>query len=232
MQSIVKQFLSYRYHHPRRLFSTNVVTGHPRRLFSTNVVMGSSTSDNYNRLIYNLQKHVKISNYKKITYLQTQIPMIQCNLYSTKKTIGKKKKKKKKRLNTKGKNNKFLQDNEDNVKKIVVKKKEEDEKKIGKFQQLKNLFNEYGWVFMTYWTGVWASNGILCYIIIEASGLDGIGLLKSLGSDNVYDIGDWDPRFLNAFIAIEINELLELIRFPIILATTPKVAKWWRSRGK
>ena len=45
MKSIVKQFLSYRYHHPRRLFSTNVVTGHPRRLFSTNVVMGSSTSD-------------------------------------------------------------------------------------------------------------------------------------------------------------------------------------------
>ena len=26
MKSIVKQFLSYRYHHPRRLFSTNVVT--------------------------------------------------------------------------------------------------------------------------------------------------------------------------------------------------------------
>ena len=45
MKSIVKQFLSYRYHHPRRLFSTNVVTGHPRRLFSTNEVTGSSTSD-------------------------------------------------------------------------------------------------------------------------------------------------------------------------------------------
>ena len=44
MKSIVKQFLSYRYHHPRRLFSTNVVTGHPRRLFSTNEVTGSSTS--------------------------------------------------------------------------------------------------------------------------------------------------------------------------------------------
>ena len=27
MKSIVKRFLSYRYHHPRRLFSTNVVTG-------------------------------------------------------------------------------------------------------------------------------------------------------------------------------------------------------------
>ena len=25
MKSIVKRFLSYRYHHPRRLFSTNVV---------------------------------------------------------------------------------------------------------------------------------------------------------------------------------------------------------------
>ena len=45
MKSIVKQFLSYRCHHPRRLFSTNVVTGHPRRLFSTNEVTGSSTSD-------------------------------------------------------------------------------------------------------------------------------------------------------------------------------------------
>ena len=48
MKSIVKQFLSYRYHHPRRLFSTNVVTGHPRRLFSTNEVTGSSTSDGDN----------------------------------------------------------------------------------------------------------------------------------------------------------------------------------------
>ena len=117
------------------------------------------------------------------------------------------------------------------TKTTVVKKKDDKKKaKVGKIEQLKGYFKEYGWVFVTYWTGVWASNGVLIYVAIEAAGLDGIALLKSLGSDSIYDIGDWDPKFLNALIAIEVNELLELVRFPIIVATTPKVAKWWRSR--
>ena len=107
----------------------------------------------------------------------------------------------------------------------------DDKKKPGKIEQLKGYFKEYGWVFVTYWSSVWALNGVACFVIIEATGLDGIALLKSLGSDNIYDIGDWDPSFLNALIAIEVNELLELVRFPIIVATTPRVAKWWRPRG-
>ena len=107
----------------------------------------------------------------------------------------------------------------------------DNKKKPGKIEQLKGYFKEYGWVFVTYWSSVWALNGVACFLIIEATGLDGIALLKSLGSDNIYDIGDWDPSFLNALIAIEVNELLELVRFPIIVATTPRVAKWWRSRG-
>ena len=107
----------------------------------------------------------------------------------------------------------------------------DNKKKMSKIEQLKGYFKEYGWVFVTYWSSVWALNGVACFLIIEATGLDGAALLKSLGSDNIYDIGDWDPSFLNALIAIEVNELLELVRFPIIVATTPRVAKWWRSRG-
>ena len=72
MKSIVKQFLSYRYHHPRRLFSTNVVTGHPRRLFSTNEVTGSSTSDGEdNKASDDDDDNVKEENSEKDKYMRS-----------------------------------------------------------------------------------------------------------------------------------------------------------------
>ena len=71
MQSIVKQFLSYRYHHPRRLFSTNVVTGHPRRLFSTNEVTGSSTSDGEDNKASDDDDNVKEENSEKDKYMRS-----------------------------------------------------------------------------------------------------------------------------------------------------------------
>ena len=71
MKSIVKQFLSYRYHHPRRLFSTNVVTGHPRRLFSTNEVTGSSTSDGEDNKASDDDDNVKEENSEKDKYMRS-----------------------------------------------------------------------------------------------------------------------------------------------------------------
>ena len=77
MKSIVKQFLSYRYHHPRRLFSTNVVTGHP---FSTNEVTGSSTSDGEDNKASDDDDNVKEENsedndkhLKKISELEEEV---------------------------------------------------------------------------------------------------------------------------------------------------------------
>jgi len=108
-------------------------------------------------------------------------------------------------------------------------KVEDENKKEGKLAQMKRYFKEYKWVFITYWTGTWVAGALVCYGVIEALGIDGIALLRSLGSDNIYDISEWDPRILNALIAIEVNELFEIVRFPLIIATTPKVANWWRS---
>lgn len=157
---------------------------------------------------------------------------MQCVYFGTKKRSGKKHTKKILFKDQRVEDNEFKSDGQVQVKSDKEDaKKNNDKKKPGKIEQLKGYFKEYGWVFVTYWTTVWAVNGVACFLIIEATGLDGIALLKSLGSDNIYDIGDWDPSFLNALIAIEVNELLELIRFPIIVATTPRVAKWWRSRG-
>ena len=71
MKSIVKQFLSYRYHYPRRLFSTNVVTGHPRRLFSTSEVTGSSTSDGEDNKASDDDDNVKEENSEKDKYMRS-----------------------------------------------------------------------------------------------------------------------------------------------------------------
>ena len=80
MKSIVKRFLSYRYHHPRRLFLTNVVTGHPRRLFSTSEVTGSSTSDGEDNKASDDDDNVKEENsedndkhLKKISELEEEV---------------------------------------------------------------------------------------------------------------------------------------------------------------
>ena len=108
-------------------------------------------------------------------------------------------------------------------------KVEDENKKEGKLAQMKRYFKEYKWVFITYWTGTWVAGALACYGVIEILGIDGVALLRSLGSDNIYDISEWDPRILNALIAIEVNELFEIVRFPLIIATTPKVANWWRS---
>jgi hypothetical protein len=111
----------------------------------------------------------------------------------------------------------------------AAKPKKDDEKKPGKLQQIKMYIKEYKWVFLAYWTGTWAAGAVVCYGALEVTGVDGIGILRYLGSDNIYDISGWNPKIVNGFLAIEINEFLELVRFPVILATTPKLAKWWRS---
>jgi hypothetical protein len=161
------------------------------------------------------------------------IPILQYNFFSSNKKI-KRVKRKKVRLNINEKNNNDFVDNlNENINATVANSVEQKDskKKVGKWQELKGYVKEYGWVFLAYWTGAWVGSGFICYGAVEATGLDGIALLKRLGSDNIYDLSGWDPRFINALIAIEINELLEFFRFPLIIATTPKVARWWRSRG-
>ena len=162
-----------------------------------------------------------------------KFPVLQYSFFSTKKKI-KRVKRKKISLDVREKmNNNFVFNLNGNLKTKAMSNVEQkdNKKKVGKWQELKGYVKEYGWVFLAYWTGTWVGSGFVCYGAVQATGLDGIALLKRLGSDNIYDLSDWDPRFINALIAIEINELLEFFRFPLIVATTPKVAKWWRSRG-
>ena len=60
-------------------------------------------------------------------------------------------------------------------------------------------------------------------------GLDGVALLQQLGADSVIDTTALSPRLINAFIAAEINELIDLFRLPMVIATTPAVGRKWKA---
>ena len=70
------------------------------------------------------------------------------------------------------------------------------------------------------------------YFGLQFFGVDGVEVLKWVGVQNIYEgVNDWSTEWVNLFIAGEMNEVLEFGRLPLVLATTPRVAKWWRSRN-
>ncbi len=108
-----------------------------------------------------------------------------------------------------------------------------EEKKPGKWQQLKTAFKEYRYVFLAYYGTTFLVPIPFLWAGLEIGGLDGVGLLQWLGADKIYEgVNEWNNSFINLLVALEMNELLEFVRLPLILSTTPKVAHWWRSRGK
>ena len=122
----------------------------------------------------------------------------------------------------------------------VAEEEEEDEdkkkeKKPSKWAQMKTMFKEYKYVFVCYWAATWTAGFIPCYAALDLGGVDGVALFDALQDymalETRLDISMVDPRFVNALIAMEINELFEIVRLPAVIATTPKVAAWWRSRG-
>ena len=107
----------------------------------------------------------------------------------------------------------------------------EKEKKPSRWEKLKATFREHGAVFVCWYTVNWASGFACCWGAVTFFGLDGVALLQQLGADSVIDTTALSPRLINAFIAAEINELIDLVRLPMVIATTPAVGrklKSWR----
>merc|ERR1712086_763196 len=110
--------------------------------------------------------------------------------------------------------------NEDNKSKVAT-----------KLQKLKALWQNYRWVFAAYYGVLWAAPLFPIWVGLEV-GFDGVAALKYMGADTYYSgIDTWNPSIINGFIAIEINSLVDLVRLPLAISTTPQVAEWWRSRG-
>ena len=108
---------------------------------------------------------------------------------------------------------------------------ETGDKKPGKWQQLKTAFKEYRYVFLAYYGTTFLLPIPFLWVTLEGVGLDGVALLQLLGADKIYEgVNNWSSSFINFLVAVEMNELLEFVRIPVVISTTPKVAKWWRAR--
>ena len=67
--------------------------------------------------------------------------------------------------------------------------------------------------------------GALHYRLVPYDGMDA---LYQLGAHNFFDLTKWSPQVVNAAVAFECNEFLDLLRLPVIIAATPKIARWLR----
>ena len=76
------------------------------------------------------------------------------------------------------------------------------------------LVKEHGVPFLIYWTGVWACTGVGTYFVLEVTGVDSVSFIRSLGIDL-----DVSPQTGNIGVAVAINEMMEVVRLPVCIAT-------------
>ena len=117
-------------------------------------------------------------------------------------------------------------------------------KKPSRWARIKATAKEHGLTFVVFWTGTWVACGACIYGGMTLAGVDGTRLL-AWADDRWPDIGlrerisayaDLDAAstktIVNGLIAIELNELLEVVRLPLVIATTPRLSRWLRRSRK
>jgi len=103
-------------------------------------------------------------------------------------------------------------------------------KKETKFQRVKRMFREYGTVFVVYYGTLYLGAFVPLYVVLEGGFVDCISMMEAVGVGNLIDLETLSPGWVNFFVAVECNDLIDLVRLPFVVATTPKVARMWRER--
>jgi len=103
-------------------------------------------------------------------------------------------------------------------------------KKETKFQRVKRMFKEYGFVFICTYSSAWMTTFVPIFGALEMGALDCVSLIETIGLDSVIETQSLNVRMINFIVAVEVNELLEIGRLPLVAAATPSVATWWRAR--
>ena len=109
----------------------------------------------------------------------------------------------------------------------------EEKAKESKLQKLKRMWKEHGTVFVGYYAAMWVAGYIPCYFALEYMGVDGIEFIKWLGVDEHVDISlieRIEPKYINMLLAMEVNELFEIVRVPFVIATTPALSRRLKER--
>lgn len=95
------------------------------------------------------------------------------------------------------------------------------------------LRKNYGKGFLVYWSAAWAATGLGLWGAVEWGGVDclqGIARLdEALGTAAApYVASHVNPRLGNAAVVVAVNETLEVVRLPLVVATTPAVVRMAR----
>lgn len=97
----------------------------------------------------------------------------------------------------------------------------------------KTMFKQHGVTFLVYWTSLWAGSLGVFFVGLENhwfGGHDVLDLITTLKIDTLIDVQTLDPTVGNLALAVVVNELFEIIRFPVTVATTPIVVKLLQKR--
>jgi hypothetical protein len=91
------------------------------------------------------------------------------------------------------------------------------------------MLKEHGLFFLAYWTSAWAVTGLGCYGGISAFGHESaFDLVRYLGLDRLVSLDTWDPALGNVALAVLMNEALEPLRLPLVIATLPAMKRLLR----
>ncbi|KAF4325530.1 hypothetical protein G195_000757 [Phytophthora kernoviae 00238/432] len=111
------------------------------------------------------------------------------------------------------------------LKKEVETLKAEIAKKPNKFL---GTLQQYGLPFLVWWTSLYLGSGVAVYVALDTGLVSGnsiIDFIMQMGLDKFIDPQRLDPTYGNIAIAVIVNECLEVIRFPITLATLPYIKR-------
>ncbi|EQC25423.1 hypothetical protein SDRG_16711 [Saprolegnia diclina VS20] len=101
------------------------------------------------------------------------------------------------------------------------------ENKPGKFMA---VIQANGLPFLVWWTTLYGATGFTIYYGLSRGwfgGSDAVDLIRGLGLDSYIDLDSLNPEYGNIAIAVVLNEILETVRFPFCLATTPMIKRAW-----
>lgn len=84
----------------------------------------------------------------------------------------------------------------------------------------KNLLRDYGFPLLVYYWATWGTTGLVAYLAIDIGGLDAMQLIAKADSYTGWDlVSKVDPELGKIGLALMLNEMLEPIRLPFVVAT-------------
>eukprot|EP00429_Kryptoperidinium_foliaceum_P030650 CAMPEP_0176134184 /NCGR_PEP_ID=MMETSP0120_2-20121206/68044_1 /TAXON_ID=160619 /ORGANISM="Kryptoperidinium foliaceum, Strain CCMP 1326" /LENGTH=150 /DNA_ID=CAMNT_0017469821 /DNA_START=106 /DNA_END=558 /DNA_ORIENTATION=+ len=88
----------------------------------------------------------------------------------------------------------------------------------------KTLMRDYGVPLFVYYWATWISMGAVTYLAIEVGQVDALRLISNVDAFTGFDLASKvDPKLGQVGLALVVNEMMEPIRLPFVVATLKPV---------